>query len=398
LEKLKALLEYAYENVRYYTNTFDTIGFCPADVNSINDLKTIPILSKAVIRENFADFKSKQLNLINYQKRSTGGTTGIPHKFYSDMNTWALHWALKIRAFEEADFSMGEKMAVLAGASLIPNQKAGLKRQIWNQSIGFVPLSMTSYSDKELLDYYEIIKRKKIRFLRGYPTAILQFAEFLKRSYLKIDMKAVITTAEVLQKEHRVQIEDVFNCKVFDQYGCADAGGHAFECRKHNGLHWAFEASILESETNGTIENGGEAIITGLTNYAMPVIRYKPGDIIIKNKTICSCGKQSEMISEIMGRTTEIIKFFNGRSLAGPAFTLIFRKFNIEQYQLVQNSVSSIDVNIVPKSNFDTKELNKIIEIMKFHCGEEVIVKINKMDSIPLTSSGKFRFIISNLS
>ncbi|MFW5721201.1 MAG: hypothetical protein ACOCWW_02310 [Bacteroidota bacterium] len=129
----------------------------------------------------------------------------------------------------------------------------------------------------------------------------------------------------------------------------------------------------------------------------MPVIRYMPGDLVVRQQGRCRCGKQTEMLKEIIGRTTEIIKFTNGKGLSGPAFTLIFRKFNLEQYQLVQNTPDSIDINIVPNNGFKSEDKSKIIDIMKFHCGEEIDVNINQMSAIAPAKSGKFRFIISNL-
>ncbi|MFW6047357.1 MAG: phenylacetate--CoA ligase family protein [Candidatus Woesearchaeota archaeon] len=396
-EKLKIILHHSYENVPYYTKLFNKLDLKPDDITSVNDLKLIPPLTKEIMRNNFELLKPQNLNKISYQNRSTGGTTGVPHKYYSDMNSWALHWALKLRAFEEADYLLGEKMAIMAGASLVPEQKAGLKRKVWNQLQGFVPLSMTSFSQNDLKNYYDILIRKRIKYLRGYPTAILQFAEFIRAHDLKIHIKAVFTTAEVLQPEHRRIIERTFECKIFDQYGCADGGGHAFECKEHNGLHWAFEASVLESEKTENAQIGEEVLLTNLTNLAMPVIRYMPGDLIVRQREQCSCGKQTAMLKEIIGRTTEIIKFTNGKALSGPAFTLIFRKFNLEQYQLVQNTPDSIDINIVPNNGFKSEDKSKIIDIMKFHCGEEIDVNINQMSAIAPAKSGKFRFIISNL-
>lgn len=397
LIELKKLLNHVNGNVPFYTNLFRKMNFSASDVSSIKDIEVLPPLTKSIISDNFNLLLPKSLNKINYQKRSTGGTTGTPHKYYSDMNSWALHWALKLRAFEEAGYNLGEKMAIMAGASLVPEQKAGLKRKVWNQLQGFVPLSMTSFSQNDLKNYYDILIRKRIKYLRGYPTAILQFAEFIKAHDLKINIKAVFTTAEVLQPEHKKIIVHTFECKIFDQYGCADGGGHAFECKEHNGLHWAFEASVLESEKTENAQIGEEVLLTNLTNLAMPVIRYMPGDLIVRQRGQCSCGKQTAMLKEIIGRTTEIIKFTNGKALSGPAFTLIFRKFNLEQYQLVQNTPDSIDINIVPNNGFKSEDKSKIIDIMKFHCGEEIDVNINQMSAIAPAKSGKFRFIISNL-
>jgi phenylacetate-CoA ligase len=181
LEKLKTLLNHSYKNVPYYTKLFNKLNIKPDDITSVNDLKIIPPLTKEIMRNNFELLIPRNINKISYQKRSTGGTTGVPHKYYSDMNSWALHWALKLRAFEEAGYNIGEKIALLAGASLIPEQKPGLKRTVWNKLQGFIPLSMTSFSEENLNNYLNIIKYNKIKYLRGYPTSIYQLAIYIKK-------------------------------------------------------------------------------------------------------------------------------------------------------------------------------------------------------------------------
>ena len=399
--KLKQIIIHSYANVPYYRKLFNSLNLKPDDIKSRDDFKKIPILKRDDIKKNFVDLQATNIKKYHPLKGSTGGTTGVPLNYYIDKDSWSLHWALKFRAWNWAGYNAGDKVAIMAGASLIPDTKVPLYKKIWIKFNNFYPMSMTHFDSYDLNKYIEIIKRENIKIIRGYPTAIASFADYINKNKIKINIKSLITTAEVLQKKHRKIIEETFDLQVFDNYGCADGGANASECDNHNGMHVASESSMFEiiNSKNVESENGeiGEIIITSLTNYAMPIIRYAPSDLAIKSSKKCSCGRSHLLLEKIIGRTTDIIKFSNGRILGGPAFTLIFRNFNIKQYQLIQNDKKSLDVLIIKDSNYSQDETDTILKTLKHHCGEEIDISIKFVSEIPTTKSGKFRFIISNL-
>lgn len=399
--ELKKLLNHAFNNSDYYKSLFSKYGIDMISSNPSVELKKLPVLYRNSVKENINEIKAKNYKVFKPVNRSTGGTTGEPLRYYSDKNSWSLGWALKLRDWEYGGYKLGEKMAILAGASLVPNQNINLKRIIWNQLTGFVPLSTTHYSDEIWKAYTKIILKKRIHYLRGYPSSILSFAEFIEKKNVSLNIKSIFTTAEVLFDEHRNYIESVFKCKIFDQYGAADAGAHASECNKHTGYHVSFEPSyceVLNIQKDAFGRKTGELVYTNLTNYAMPMIRYSPGDMAeLLDDYSCQCGRKTPMIKKVIGRTTERIIFSNGRVLAGPAFTVIFGKFNVKNYQLVQNTKDSIDVNIVKANNFSLSEEKEILKIMRFHAGDNISVNINYLNNIPSNNSGKNKFIISNI-
>ena len=401
-EKLRKIVRHAYKNVPYYNKLFNKLKLKPEDIRTKKDLQKLPILRRKDVARNLKDLLAVNANKYNPQKRKTGGTTGVPLVYYSDMNSWSLTWGLKFRAWSWTGYTLGEKIAILAGSSLIPNQKKKFKKFIWGKLNRMYPMSMTHTNNSMMHNYIRIIKKEKIHYLRGYPSSLSIFANFVKNQDIKLNIKAVITTAEVLQPAFRSSIESVFKCKVLDTYGCADAGANANECELHDGLHISHEPSIIEIidfDNNKEVSPGekGEIIATSLTNYAMPTLRYAPGDLAIKSAKECPCGRKMPLLDKIVGRTTDIIKFSNGIRLGGPAFTLIFRDFNIKKYQIIQNTLDSIDVNIVKKSNFDKSEFEEIIKILRYHTGKNVKINIHFVNRIKVSKSGKFRFIISNI-
>ncbi len=400
--QLRNLVRHAYKNVPYYQSLFSKLKLKPEDIQSIEDLKKLPILTKGIIKENFNELTAVNYKKFNPQLRKTGGTTGVPFKHFSDINSWNMHWALKYRAWEWGGYKHGSPIGILGGASIIPDKTVGVKRRVWNFLNDFYPLPASNVSENELFDFVDKIKKNKISFLRGYPSSIATLAQFCIDNKIEVNLKSVFTTAEVLREEYKEIIKSAFNCLIIDTYGCADGGGNANTCAHNNEFHVSIEASIWEvCDEIGILTSEmevGEVTLTSLTNYSMPLFRYQPGDLIENsfNYNVCSCGCTLPRIKKIFGRSTDILKFGNGRSLGGPAFTLLFRDFPILKYQLIQNKMLAIDVNIVPSDNFTMVHENKIRKLMSHHCGEEVEITINKMDNIPLPVSGKHRFIINN--
>ena len=83
--------------------------------------------------------------------------------------------------------------------------------------------------------------------------------------------------------------------------------------------------------------------------------------------------------------------------MGGPAFTLIFRNFKINNYQIIQHTIDSIDVNIVKANKFFSEDHKKLLKILRYHTGEGVTINTNYIKKIPVSKSGKFRFIISKV-
>jgi phenylacetate-CoA ligase len=289
----------------------------------------------------------------------------------------------------------------MGGASVIPKRKT-LKRIIWNKLNNYHMMPSSHMTEEILNNFVSIIKDNNIKHLRGYPSSIAYFSKFCTKNNIELEIKSVITTAEVLQPVYKEEIKQSFNSIIIDSYGCADGDGNANTCASDCGFHVSFESAIWEVCTPEGVpvkkNEPGEVTLTSLTNYAMPLLRYQPGDVIENtfNYNKCSCGSSLPRIKSILGRTVDILHFQNGRSLGGPAFTLIFRHFSLVNWQMVQNNMDSVDLNIIPAKDFNAVQEQEISKLMHYHCGDGVSIRINKVDEIKLPQSGKQRIIINN--
>lgn len=400
--KLKAMVEHAYNHVPFYRKEFDKLNLKPVDIQSLQDLHKLPIIRKQDIREHLQEFMADNVSKKHKMHHHTGGTTGKPTEYYNDYFSWALNWALKMRTFEKAGYIYGkDELAVMAGGSLIPKKEHGLKHNIWRWVNKYYSIPISHFSFEDLQYHTEQIIKRKIKFLRGYPSAIGSCAEYLLSQQKIVPLKAVFTTAEMLLPHQRKAIEQAFQCNVWDMYGCGDGMGFAAECKEHNGLHIRQENSIMQvvDENGLEVKEGeiGEVVLTALNDFGMPLIRYAPGDKVVKGAEGCRCGVQTPMIERVLGRTSDVFKLKNGRILNGLALPFEDVPKQVEQFQIVQEATDKVVLKIVPGKDYSETIEHDFLKVMQYHCGEGIEVSVQIVNSIPVPESGKYRYVISNV-
>lgn len=402
-ERMKQIVNHAYLNVAYYQRQFAKLGLSPDSFQNISDLNKLPIIRKIDVYNEFADFLSSNHDKYNPMDRSTGGTTGLAFKFYNDTRSWGINWATKIRTFTWGGYQYGkDRLAVMAGGSLLPEGRFATRSRMWRAINNYLILPITVMTDEIMDGYYRKIIHQKVRFLRGYPSAIFTFAKFINMQSRTLPLTAVFTTAEMLHDHQRLLLEQVFCCKVFDTYGCGDGMGGANECEKHEGMHINVETSIMQIVDKDGKDVGpgeiGEVVLTALHEYAMPLIRYAPGDLAIKGSQPCSCGRTLPLISKIVGRTSDLIELANGRKINGLSIPFEGWTDTIEKFQIVQTKLDELQVNIVPKPSTKQKDIETIFKRMQFFAGDGISISVNEVSSIPMPISGKMRYIVSFLT
>lgn len=402
-EKLRALIKHVYENVPYYQRLFQERGLTDKDIQNVADLPKLPILTKDDIRQNFTDLIARDSRKRKPIPNATGGSTGEPLKFYIDMEVASIAWAGTLRGWEWAGYKLGDKRATLAGSSLVPDKPPSLVDRLRWLGERNQPLSAVHLDEDRMASYAKKIASYKPGFLRGYPSAIYTFANYLKETGKNtVRIKAVFTTAEALLPQHREVIEGQFGCKVFDQYGCYDGGPQAMECSEHRGFHISAEKVIIEfvDKDMQPVPQGesGEIITTDLYNYTMPFIRYAVGDSGTLSREQCPCGRGLPLIESLEGRVTDIIVFGNGVTLSGPALTLVFKDCNIKQYQVIQEAEDKLLIKVVKGEGYTEQDTNHFMNTIGAHIGQEIDIETRFVAEIPPTKAGKWKFIISKVN
>ena len=402
-EKLRALIKHSYENVPYYQRIFHERGLTDKDIQTVADLPKLPILTKYDIRRNFSELIAKDSNKRKPLLSATGGSTGEPLKFYIDMEVVSIAWAGTFRGWEWAGYKLGDKRATLAGSSLVPDKSPSLVNRLRWLGERNMPLSAVHLDEDRMASYAKKIASYKPKFLRGYPSAIYTFANYLKETGKNtIRTRAVFTTAEMLLPQQREIIEGQFRCKVFDQYGCYDGGPQAMECSEHCGFHISAERVIIEfvDKDRKPVPPGesGGIITTDLYNYTMPFIRYAVGDRGTLSKEQCPCGRGLPLIKFLEGRVTDIIVLGNGVTLSGPALTLVFKDCHIKQYQVIQEAEDKLLIKVVKGEGYTEQDTSHFMNIIRAHGGKGVDIETQFVTEIAPTKTGKWKFIISKVT
>lgn len=392
--QLRSLIEYSYKNVEYYRCLFDELNLKPKDIQTIDDLIKLPILSKDDVRNNFGKLKSKNIK-FKLKKGQTGGSTGKPLNYLTTSLDTSLSLALLLNGYNYAGYKLGDKVLVIGGSSLIKNN-ANMKQKLKNRLLDFV-LNQKTYSTAEsnketfnrILNY---INSQESIFLRGYKSSIYLLACHIDDNNLEIQsvIKAVFTTSEKLMPSQRELIERVFTCKVFDQYGLNDGGISAFENDEGNMLI-DFERAILEvvdNENNRISGKEGKIIATQLYNYAMPLIRYDSEDLGIVEKN--EDGK--DILIDITGKSNDIIKIGNNYNVT-PILNNIIRSFEVGNYQVYREQNGLI---ILVSKIDEEKRKDLFLELQKRIRDIPIEVNIVDEEDFLRSSNNKHKYIINN--
>jgi phenylacetate-CoA ligase len=247
-------------------------------------------------------------------------------------------------------------------------------------------------------EHYERLRKHRVKFLYGYPSVLYLFGKHLAELGLSLsELKAVVTTAEMLQPRYREGIESTLGCPVFDNLGCNDGGVESYECLQHNGFHYNDLQSILEADSPNTGDDG-RLVITNLWNKSTPFIRYENGDMVTLNTEPCPCGSPFPLIGSIQGRTADILTFANGRSITGPGLTLIFGPMKIDGWQVVQTGTNRLEVRMCSSSGINQDDKNLINKILRNYLDDDVEIIIRRVERLETTKGGKWKPIWTEMT
>lgn len=404
--KLKKLIYQAYHHVPYYRDLFDSLKLEPSDIQTIEDLSKLPLLTKQNVRENlYFDMLSDNHNKKKILKVTTSGSTGEPFVCFADKHQLEIRWASTLRSMEWAGYQFGDKQIRLWHQTLGMSVTQVIREYldaVFNRR-SFIPAF--EMSDENLKRFAKKLEQVKPILIDGYAESFNFLAHYLKNyDFKKIHPKGIISSAQMLPPQSRKIIEEKFGCKVFDKYGSREFSGIAYECDAHDGHHVIAESYVVEILKNGVPAKPGEigeVVITDLNNYCMPMIRYRVGDLAVAmdNKTVCACGRGLPRIGEIEGRVQAIIVGSNGRYIPGTFFAHFFKDYDyvIRQYQVSQEEVGKLNLKIIKAHRFNEESITEIIKKLKEFLGHETHIELEYVDQIKMVRTGKHQGSISKV-
>lgn len=414
-ERLAQLLFHAYHHVPYYTNLLRDAGaFRAAGIYDSTRFHAIPLLNRQDLNRHFESLKSDDLSTRKWKHNSTGGSTGEPVRFIQDRDH--AEWCRAIReVFDQwSGYEPGDGKVRLWGSRrdfFVGQESFGIRLGRWLRNE--VWLNSCQMTSDDMRQYIRQINSYRPRQILGYAESLYELACFAESEGLSITPPhSIMSAAGTLYENMRSTIQRVYGAPVFNRYGSRDAGDIACDCANHEGLHVAsfnFYLEILDDNGNPSPPGElGELVVTPLTNYSMPLIRYRIDDMGTWSKTPCSCGRGLPLMIDLAGRVTDHFltrtgRLIDGRVMVGVINSTLFRHAIARRYQVVQDTVDHILVRLELKGKMDSpliqyaKELQEITDKIHSCMGEDCRVEFAFPSHIEPTPSGKHRFTVSKV-
>jgi len=308
--RLQKVVDHAYRNVELFRSRMDERGLKPADVKDLADLGKLPFMVKKDLRDTYPFGLFAVPNDQIVRLHASSGTTGKPIVVAytaEDLKVWQ---EVMGRSFAAAGLNNSDIIQISYGYGLFTG---GLGAHYGAEGIGatVVPSSVGN-------------TRRQVMLMRDFgvtaicctPSYFLHLAEEAEKEGIdlrELPLKAGIFGAEPWTQGMRERIESVSGIKAFDIYGLSEiiGPGVAVECECHEGLHIFedyFYPEIIDPDTCEVLPDGelGELVLTTLSKYAMPMIRYRTRDLTRIIATPCRCGRTIRRIDRISSRSDDM--------------------------------------------------------------------------------------------
>jgi phenylacetate-CoA ligase len=361
-----------------------------------------PILEKDVIRAVprclVSTTVARKTKLI---VEHTSGSTGTPLTLYIPRETHRRWYGLmETRWRGWYGLTLRDRWAIFGGQQIVPITRR--KPPFWVYNLPMRQLYLSSYhiGAETARSYWNALEKYRPRYIIGYTSALVALAQHPPSGRVPMmhPPSVVLTNAEPLYDHQRNAIARAFGCPVRETYGMSEMVCAASEC-KSGRLHLWPEAGYVEVLGDDGIlrtHGEGELVATGLLNPAMPLIRYRVGDRvdIAPPTEKCPCGRTLPILRSVLGRTDDVIRTPDGRSV-GRLDPVFKSDLHIREAQIIQERIDRIVVRVVPAEGFGQLDKELILRGLKERVGEMVECAVVIVDMIPRTSRGKFQAVRS---
>lgn len=396
LNLLKRVIAHAYESVPYYRDLMTDLGLTPGDIQSLEDIKRLPIVTKKDVLEANNRFVSGKFSKMFLATGYSGGTIGTRLIHKRDLRSIANEHAFVRRQFDWAGVSMRDRCARMMQSEIVPPAKKHKKPYAYDAAMKELFLSTYHLSKDTIPIYAKAIKDYDIKALLAYPSAAYVLAKGCLEKGIRVPLKAVLTTSETLDSARKEIIARAFECKVYDFYGCGERICYIHTC-EHDSYHIILEYGLTELiRAEPPNDDSYRIIATGFWNMAMPLIRYNIGDLIQLSDHTCQCGRVFPVVKKIVGRESNILTTPSGRTLGVTAIEDLMENvlFSMQgmpilEGQMIQESPDVMTLKYVPLMGFSQKDAKKLKLLVAKHLPADFKFNVRSVRNISRTRSGK---------
>ena len=395
-EYIKDLILISYKEVPFYRSLFLERDIDPQDINSARDLQKLPIVTKDMLRKAYPHDCTRPTGQKVYES-STSGSTGKNFIVSEDAQTAGWYRATFLLQQEWTGWTIGTPH-LQTGMNL----KRSLNRKIKDLILGCHYVDAHRLEDFFLDKMLETLDRYKLEFLWGYPGSLYYLAKHAILKGWNKPLKAASSWGSTLYPHYRAAVEQAFQCKVFDAYGCGEGIQVSAQCEFGH-----YHLNILDAVVEFLDDDGqpvlpgqiGNIVVTRLHPGPMPLVRYAIGDMGVPSAELtCQCGRNFPLMQSIKGRSGDVVITPSGNRLLSEYFCGILEYFpEIDKFQIIQETPESIRIILAPVSVLSPETIEKIIRVIQQRGATDLNCQVSIVDDIPIPSTGKHRYIINNV-
>lgn len=398
--RLTQVIRHAAQHVPYYRERFRTLGLDVAAMEFPRDLHRLPMLTKAEVRAAGRRLVAEDAGKPMISS-STSGTTGSPVWFHQDLNAVTREHAFIWRHLAWAGLCPGDRRAWLRGEPIVPSDR--LEPPYWrrNYADNMLMLSSLHLSHRNAPQYLEALAKFDPVVLQAYPSSVSFLAAWMienGKRYAGRSLKTVVTSSEMFDARQQEQVATAFCCKVMDWYGLAERVAAIGMCERgsyHVMMDYGF-VEFIPTDFEGLME----PVATGFNNRAMPLVRYRCGDLVrlAPADATCRCGRHGPVVAEIIGRSDDYIKMPDGRRMAACLAGNMFRGVpGILEGQIQQERLDALTIRVVPSRDYTPASERVLLSNARARLGGTLACRVVVVDEIARTPRGKFKSVICSV-
>ena len=284
---------------------------------------------------------------------STSGTTGAPLKLFQDLAAVSRENAFIRRQLRWAGYVPGAPRAWIRGDMAVPVSQS--QPPYWRHNSAERMLILSSYhlSAATADAYLAALATYAPVVIQAYPSSIGFLAAYLRaagRFYEGASLRAIVTSSETVTSDSRALVEERFGCRLFDWYGQFERVAAIGTCERGS-LHVIEDYGLVEFEP--AADGLHEIVGTGFNNRAMPLIRYRTGDLVELAPTgeNCDCGRHFRVVRRVLGRDDDVLQAAR-RSPHRARGRHVRRPRGMLDAQIRQDSAHEVCIRVVPAPNW----------------------------------------------
>lgn len=395
LERLQALVRHAETNVPYYGELFPRIGFHAEELRSLEDMQRLPLLDRYTVSSSFDALAARDAAAMRPAMRTTGGSTGVTVRVLMSERAQHAHLADVFRAYQWNGYTMGQRIVFFRQLfQTCPDPNAAWH---YHRPRNELSINATTFSVPMLEEMLPRIARFRPEAMIACPSHLYLLSRYLTENPVPgIRPRTLLVTGEMLYDFQREQMERVFGCQPAILYGMAEHVASAAQCpagRIHASADFTYMEILRPDGSPAAPGEVGEIVGTNLDNYAMPLLRYRTGDLAAWSDEPCPCGRALPVLEKIAGRTQDVIVTPAGVR-AFPYWEFKFQEIpHVREFQIVQDAADHFLLKVLPGTGYQDEDGRQMAEMLQKGIGFPATVSVETVAGFQRTLRGKHRLV-----